>query len=57
MLISEIDGHSPENRTRRTTTEEVSLKPSEVVTLRDALEKLDYGGPLRSVRAFGELFA
>lgn len=56
MLISEIDGHCTRNGTRRSTTEEVYIKPSEVVTIRDALEKLDYGGPLRSVRAFGELF-
>jgi len=56
MLISEIDGHCTRNGTRRSTTEEVYIKPSEVVTIKDALEKLDYGQPLRSVRAFGELF-
>ena len=56
MLISEIDGHSARNGTRRTTTEEVYIKPSEVATLKEALEKLDYGLPLRSVRTFEEIF-
>ena len=56
MLISEIDGHVNGGGKRRTTTEEVYIKPSEVATLRDVIEKLDYGDPLRLVRAYVELF-
>lgn len=57
MLISEIDGHMTSNGKRRTTTEEVYIKSSEVTTLRDALEKLEYGEALAGVRSYGELLA
>lgn len=54
-LISEIDGHVTGNGKRRTTTEEIYIKASEVVTLRDALEKLDYGEPLKLIKPYSKI--
>ena len=56
LLIAEIDGHVTGDGKRRTTTEEVYIKPSEVATLQDALEKLDYGEPLSNVLSYKSLF-
>ncbi|MDD2466887.1 MAG: tyrosine-type recombinase/integrase [Desulfobulbus sp.] len=52
MLISELDGHMTGDGRRRTTTEEVYIKPSEVVVLMEALEKLDYGEPLKWIKSY-----
>jgi hypothetical protein len=42
-IIAELDGHVAGGGKRRTTTEEVYIKSSEVVVLKEAVEKLDYG--------------
>ena len=55
-IISELDGHVNGNGKRRTTTEEVYIKPSEVEVLQDAIEKLDYGRPLKKIKRYKELF-
>jgi integrase len=54
-LISELDGHVTGNGKRRTTTEEVYIKPSEVYVLKEAIEKLDYGEPLQKVLPYREV--
>jgi integrase len=42
-IIAELDGHVAGGGKRRTTTEEVYIKSSEVMVLKEAVEKLDYG--------------
>jgi len=54
-LIAELDGHVTGNGQRRTTTEEVYIKPSEVGSLKQAIEMLDYGPPLKKVMPFGHI--
>lgn len=48
-LIAELDGHVTGDGKRRTTTEEVYIKPSDVRMLREALERLDYGEAVAGV--------
>jgi integrase len=42
-IIAELDGHVAGGGKRRTTTEEVYIKSSEVMVLKEAVEKLDFG--------------
>jgi len=48
-LIAELDGHVTGDGKRRTTTEEVYIKPSDVRVLREVVERLDYGEVLAGV--------
>ncbi len=52
-LIAELDGHVTGDGRRRTTTEEVYIKPSDVRVLREVVEKLDYGEAVTGVGRFG----
>jgi len=54
-LISEIDGHVTGNGKRSTTTQEVYIKDSEIKTLAEAIEKLNYGNPLQAVKPYQEI--
>lgn len=54
-LIAELDGHVTGNGQKRTTTEEVYIKPSEIGILKQAIDMLDYGPPLKKVMPFGHI--
>ncbi len=54
-LIAELDGHVSGDGKRRTTTEEVYIKPSDVRMLQEAVEKLNYGEVLAGVRRGGNM--
>jgi hypothetical protein len=50
-IIAELDGHVAGGGKRRTTTEEVYIKSSEVMVLKEAVEKLDYGDVVDLVKS------
>jgi hypothetical protein len=52
-IIAELDGHVAGGGKRRTTTEEVYIKPSEVMVLKEAVEMLDYGDVVDRLRVAG----
>lgn len=54
-IISDIIGHS-RNKPKSTTTETVYIKTTDLVTMAEAIEKLDYGEPINSLEPFDVLF-
>lgn len=53
--ISQILGHATESGRRATTTEAVYIKPQEVGTLKEAIERLDYSEVLAGVKPYSEV--